>query len=96
MPNLRGPDEKRQRLYGNVVLSVILYGAPVWGDVVETSKKLNNLVSLQRSLAQRIVSSYRIVSGDVACLLARLPLIVTSCQNFNFYFLFFFPSLLNK
>lgn len=73
MPNLRGPDEKKRRLYGNVVLSVILYGAPVWGDSLGSSRKLGSLVSLQRSLAQRIISSYRTVSGDVACLLARLP-----------------------
>lgn len=73
MPNLRGPDERRRRLYGNVVLSIILYGAPIWGDAVKNSRVLGNLVSLQRSLAQRIISSYRTVSGDAACLLARLP-----------------------
>lgn len=32
MPNLRGHDEKRRRLYASVTYSVILYGAPVWGD----------------------------------------------------------------
>lgn len=73
MPNLRGPNENKRKLYGNVVLSVMLYGAPVWGDSLGSSNKLGNLVSLQRSLAQRIISSYRSVSGDVACMLARLP-----------------------
>lgn len=29
MPNLKGPDERRRRLFANVVLSVVLYGAPV-------------------------------------------------------------------
>lgn len=29
MPNLRGLDEQRRRLYVNVVFSVLLYGAPV-------------------------------------------------------------------
>lgn len=68
MSNLRGPDERRRRLYGSVVLSIILYGAPIWDDAVKSSRLLGKLVSLQRSLAQGIISSYRTVSGDAACL----------------------------
>lgn len=74
MSNLRGPDEKRRRLYGNVVLSVMLYGTPIWGDAIGSSRKFGWLASIQRSLAQRIILSYRTVSGDAACILARLPL----------------------
>lgn len=29
MPNLRGPDERKRRLFAMVILSVILYGSPV-------------------------------------------------------------------
>lgn len=32
MPNLWGSDESRRRLFAHVILSVILYGAPVWED----------------------------------------------------------------
>lgn len=32
MPNLRGPMESKQKLYYNVVLSIVLYGAPIWSD----------------------------------------------------------------
>lgn len=73
MPNLRGPDERRRRLYANVVMSVILYGAPVWGGAVASSKLLGSLVSLERSVAQRVISAYRTVSSNAALLLARLP-----------------------
>lgn len=73
MPNLRGPNERRRRLYANVVMSVVLYGAPVWGDTLNSSRMLRGLVSLQRSVAQRIISAYRTISGDAASLLARLP-----------------------
>lgn len=38
MPNLRGPYEKRRRLYASVVMSVILYGAPIWGDALAPSR----------------------------------------------------------
>ncbi|XP_070162482.1 uncharacterized protein [Polyergus mexicanus] len=73
MPNLRGPDEKRRRLYANVVFSVILYGAPLWGDALSRSKLLPALISLERSVAQRVISAYRTVSTNASLLLARLP-----------------------
>lgn len=73
MPNLRGPDERRRQLFANVVLSVILYGAPVWGEVLKTSKLLPALYRLQRTVAQRVISAYRTVSSNAALLLARIP-----------------------
>lgn len=74
MPNLRGPDERRRRLFANVVLSVILYGAPVWGDVfAKKSCVQSGLYKLHRSVAQRVISAYRTVSSNAALLLARLP-----------------------
>lgn len=39
MPNLRGPGEHKRRLYANVVMSILTYGAPVWSDALGTSKK---------------------------------------------------------
>jgi len=30
MPNLHGPNERKRRLYANVLSSVVLYAAPVW------------------------------------------------------------------
>lgn len=38
MPNLRGPSQNRRKLYVNVILSVILYAAPVWFAVMLKSK----------------------------------------------------------
>ncbi|KMQ92969.1 reverse transcriptase [Lasius niger] len=74
MPNLRGPDERRRGLFANVILSVILYGAPVWGDVIiKKSCVLPALYKLQRTVAQRVISAYRTVSSNTAMLLARLP-----------------------
>ncbi|KMQ86578.1 reverse transcriptase [Lasius niger] len=74
MPNLRGPDEHRRRLFANVVLSVILYEAPIWADVfIKKSCVQPGLYRLQRTIAQRVISAYRTVSSDAALLLARLP-----------------------
>ncbi|KMQ90440.1 reverse transcriptase [Lasius niger] len=74
MPNLKGPDERRRRLFANVVLSVLLYGAPVWGDELVTSHQRHMALNrLMGSVAQRVISAYRTVSGDAAFLLARIP-----------------------
>ncbi|KMQ93099.1 reverse transcriptase [Lasius niger] len=73
MPNLRDPDERRRRLFANVVYSVILYGAPVWGDPSTLRRAQVKLTGLERSIAQRVISAYRTVSGSAALLLARLP-----------------------
>ncbi|KMQ85000.1 reverse transcriptase [Lasius niger] len=74
MPNLRGPDERRRRLFANVIMSVVLYGAPVWGDrIVKKSCTVPALHRLHRTIAQRVISAYRTVSSNAASLLARLP-----------------------
>lgn len=61
--------------FANVVYSVILYGVPVWGDVLISSRGRFALRKLKRSIAQRVISVYRTVSNNAALLLARiLPL----------------------
>lgn len=32
MPNLRGPDESKRRLYANVVTSIVMYGSPIGAE----------------------------------------------------------------
>lgn len=42
MPNIGGPGEKKRRVSGYVAQSIMLYGAPVWANVmaVETYKRI--------------------------------------------------------
>lgn len=40
MPNLKGPREDKRNLYSKVIQSVILYGAPIWCDAFERSKRV--------------------------------------------------------
>lgn len=74
MPNLRGPLESKRRLYYNVILSILLYGAPIWHHefFVSRSKQVP-FRGVQRIVASRVVSSYRTVSLDAATLLAGIP-----------------------
>lgn len=74
MPNLRGPGEKKKRLYANVLASVVLYAAPVWAEAVERKgKKQDQLRRINRIVAQRVVAAYRTASHDAVSLLARIP-----------------------
>lgn len=75
MPNLRGPDERKRRLYAIVMTSVMTYAAPVWGEALSSSpfKVLKPLRRLQRMIAIRVIAAYRTVSFDAATLLSRMP-----------------------
>lgn len=74
MPNLRRPSQARRRLYYNVVLSIITYGAPVWGqEFVYSSRKQYPLKRIQRAAALRVACAYRTVLLDAALVLTGLP-----------------------
>lgn len=55
MPNLRGPSQARRRLYYNVIMSILLYGAPVWGEVLASPHKQRPLKRVQRLLYESSV-----------------------------------------
>ncbi|XP_032689123.1 uncharacterized protein LOC116852665 [Odontomachus brunneus] len=78
MPNLRGPSEGKRRLYATAVLSVVLYGAPVWHDVLAVNISLARrgqapILRVQRFVAIRVIAGYRSVSLEAAALLALIP-----------------------
>lgn len=74
MPNLRGPGEGKRRLYANVVLSIFLYGAPIWNEAFAASRNSQSVINkVLRSTAIRVISGYRTVSLDAALLIARIP-----------------------
>lgn len=74
MPNLRGPSEKRRKLYANTIKSIFIYGAPIWSDEFCKSRKLKQQIRrIERILAIRVIAGYRTVSADAALLLARFP-----------------------
>ncbi|GAB1860790.1 Reverse transcriptase [Camponotus japonicus] len=72
LPNLRGPREKKRRLYAHVIESIINYGAPIWNDATTNRKVRDMLRRMQRIIAIRVISGYRTVSTDASLLLARI------------------------
>lgn len=74
MPNLRGPGERKRRLYANVISSVAMYGAPIWANALAASRRgQTRMRRAQKTIALRMICAYRTVSYDAACLLARFP-----------------------
>lgn len=85
MPNIRGPGERRRRLYSTVVTSVVMYAAPVCAEALArcSNRIWSPLRRVQRTVAIRVISGYRTVSYDAAILLARaLPWILeATCRR---------------
>lgn len=74
MPNLHGPNERKRKLYANVLSSVVLYAAPVWAHkAMERGKVQNSLKDIHRSIVLRVIAAYKTVAYDAAALLARIP-----------------------
>ena len=72
MPNLRGPGQRKRRLYANVIHSIILYGAEVISRNKAVREKLRRV---QRGVALRVTSAYRTVSHEASAILAgQIPL----------------------
>lgn len=72
LPNLRGPREKKRRLYASMMNSIIMYGAPIWADSTYRRKISDGLRRIQRAIAIRVIAGYRTISADAALLLARM------------------------
>jgi len=73
MPNLRGPIEKKRRLYAGIISSVVLYAAPIWADVlVANEDHRRRFRRWQRVVAVRVCAGYRSISFDSSTLLGRL------------------------
>ena len=75
MPNLGGACGPVRRMYAAVVHSVLLYGAPVWGQGPPSGSRawLAPALSVQRRLARHCIRGYKTISLESACILAGIP-----------------------
>lgn len=74
LPNIRAATPRKRRLLSNVTHSLLLYGAPAWADRMSTSG-ITQLLKVQRRIALRVASLYRVVSLEAAHVLANIPLV---------------------
>lgn len=74
LPNLKRPDGSVRRLYTWVMLAIMLYGAPIWAESIQSNGKIKRLAEknerTQRKLALRLIRAYRTVSGNASLMLA--------------------------
>uniref|UniRef100_A0A2M4ADW9 Putative waldo-6 aae n=1 Tax=Anopheles triannulatus TaxID=58253 RepID=A0A2M4ADW9_9DIPT len=73
LPNSYGPCSSIRRLYANVLTSILRYGGPVWSAALESQvgnfAKLNRVYRL---MAMRVISAYRTISSEAACVIAGM------------------------
>lgn len=72
LPNIGGPRSSRRLLLASVVKSITLYGSPIWAKALETVENQNQLNSVQRLSALRVISAYRTTSGEAALVIAGM------------------------
>ena len=72
MPNIGGPRASKRRVMAGAVMSVVLYGAPVWAEALRHARYRLMLEAVQRKLALRISSAYRTVSLEAAQVMSGL------------------------
>lgn len=64
LPNQGGASLKRRRLIATVIYSIVLYAAPIWGDILKKNKWRKKLEGVQRAIMLRVGSAYRTVSTE--------------------------------
>ncbi|XP_072395087.1 uncharacterized protein [Diabrotica undecimpunctata] len=62
MPNIGGPSSQKRRMYLQVVQSTLLYGAPIWADVLNYKKYKDMITRAQRKPLLKVTSAYRTTS----------------------------------
>lgn len=73
MPNLEGPRSSKRRILCSVVLSILLYGAPLWHDVLRFARNKDKLVRCMRRPKIRVCSAYRTISNVALDVITGIP-----------------------
>lgn len=85
MPNIGGPRQSRRKLISHVTNSILLYGAPVWENLVKKSNK-RDIISLFRRSCLRVCSGYRTISMEASSVIAGIiPLEITAKELADIY-----------
>nr|XP_014279195.1 uncharacterized protein LOC106682700 [Halyomorpha halys] len=73
MPNIGGPRNSRKLMISCVVAPILLYAAAIWKDALDTEAYRRPMVSVYRRSALRVMSAFRTVLYEAACVVARMP-----------------------
>lgn len=70
MPNVGGTGQQKRRLLATVVLSKLLYVAPVWSPALVFERNIKSILRPQRTIALRTAMAYRTVSTAATMVVA--------------------------
>jgi RNA binding protein fox-1 len=70
--NVGGPRSSRRFLLARVVSSTLLYGAQIWADAMQLQENARKMQSVYRLSALRVISAFRTVSYEAACVIAGM------------------------
>jgi len=59
-------------LYTGGIQPLLLYGAPVWADIIEKTSYRKKLTRVQRLINIKVAKVYRTVSNDALCIITGL------------------------
>nr|XP_023022565.1 uncharacterized protein LOC111510844 [Leptinotarsa decemlineata] len=69
MPNVRGMRSQKRAVLSGVAQSVVVYGAPVWHEVLRIERHRSTLMKLQRRMLLRVASAYRTAATEGLCII---------------------------
>lgn len=72
LPNKFGARNDKRKLLANVVTSIIRYGAETWTNAIKSENNRDKLKRVHRLAVLRVVSAYRTISYDAACVIAGM------------------------
>jgi len=72
MPNISAATPRKRKLLGNVVNSLLLFGAPIWANRISAAGK-DKMAKVQRKMALRVCSAYCTISAEAALVVASMP-----------------------
>jgi len=70
MPNVGGSGQQKRRLMSTVLLSKLLYAAPIWSAALVFDRNIQSILRPQRTIALRTAMAYRTVSTAAIMIVA--------------------------
>lgn len=72
VPNIRGPGSTKSVMLNVIVLSILLYGTPIYSDVLRMNEYHYMMIFLQKRGALIVISACRTVSAQSALVVAGM------------------------
>ncbi|XP_053687170.1 uncharacterized protein LOC128736707 [Sabethes cyaneus] len=86
MPNNFGPSSSKRRLLASVSSSILRLGGPAWITALQTQRNRAKLRCTARLMAIRVVSAYRTILSEAACVIARMiPIDIILMEDYECY-----------